>query len=173
MLFRGAVCLLFLLVGRLCVAQVVSVRVINGANGRPLQKLHVSVQLFYEKGEKTPTNYNAELSPKTGANGPHVMRLELETDANGAAHFTISEPAPSRLLAEVQLTYLHWHCRCVTVAATADLVQKGIVEGADPAGSKSSATRVKVSPGEILFFARRVPFYEQLLRYVLGPLERE
>jgi hypothetical protein len=159
MLFRGAVCLLFLLVGRLCVAQVLTVRVINGANGRPLQKLHVSVQLFYEKGEKTPTNYNAELSPKT--------------DANGAAHFTIPEPAPSRLLAEVQLTYLHWHCRCVTVAATADLVQKGIVEGADPAGSKSSATRVKVSPGEILFFARRVPFYEQLLRYVLGPLERE
>ena len=148
MLFRGSVCVLLLLVGPLCFAQVVTIRVINTADGRPLQRQQVTVSLLYDKGEKTPPKYDANLS--------------LESDANGEAHFTLPEPAPSRLSARVRLTSVHWRCGCEVLATMADVIQKGIV-GPQPAGSKKSVTPVMVSPGEIIFLASPLSFFERAL----------
>lgn len=149
MLFRGVGCVLLMLVGPLCFAQVVTVRVINAADGRPLQKQQVSVSLLYEKGEKTPAKYEANLS--------------LETDANGEAHFTLPEPAPPHISAQVRLTSEHWRCGCGVLAATGDVIQKGIVSPLPGGESKKAAASLKVAPGEILFAARPLSFFERLL----------
>jgi hypothetical protein len=145
-LFR--VCVLLLLGGPLCLAQVVSIRVINAADGGPLQKQQVSVSLLYDKGEKTPPKHNVNLS--------------LESDAKGEAHFTLPEPAPSRISARVRLTSVHWRCGCEVLATTEDVIQKGII-GPQPAESKKPATPVIVSPGEIIFLARPLSFFERVL----------
>ena len=46
-LLRGSACVLLLMLGPSCLAQVVTVRVINAADGHPLQKQQVSVSLLY------------------------------------------------------------------------------------------------------------------------------
>lgn len=154
MLFRGLVCVLVLLIGPLCLAQVVTVRVVNTADGHPLQNQHVSVSLLNESGEKLPANYEANAS--------------LETDVNGEAHFTLPQPAPRHLSVLVRLTSEHWRCGCAVLAATGDVIQKGIV-GPLPGGqSKKAATTLKAMPGEILFVARPLSFFERLLY----PLEK-
>src|SRR5713226_2379832 len=67
-----------------CFGQVIRIRVIDLKTGRPLQKQPVSVTLFYDKGEKTPAKYDAN--------------LRLETDVNGEAQFRLPEPGVSILL---------------------------------------------------------------------------
>ena len=149
MLFRGLVYVLVLLLGPFCFAQVVTVRVINAADGHPLQKQHVSVSLLYDKGEKTPAKYEANLT--------------LETDTNGEARFTLPEPAPPHISVQVRLTSEHWRCGCGVLAASGDVIQKGIV-GPLPGGqSKKTTTSLKAPPGEILFVARPLSFFERLL----------
>ena len=149
MFFRGLGCILLALVAPFCLAQVVTVRVINAIDGRPLQKQQISVSLLYEKGEKTPAKYDANLT--------------LETDANGETHFTLPEPVPPHISAQVRLTSEHWRCGCGVLAATGDVLLKGIV-GPLPGGeSKRAATFLKPTPGEILFAARPLSFFERLL----------
>jgi hypothetical protein len=144
MLLRGSVCACLLLMSPFCLAQVVTIRVINSADGRPLQKQHVSVSLLYDKGEKAPAKYDAAVS--------------LETDAKGEAHFTLPEPAPLHLSAQVRLTSEQWHCGCRVLVATGDVVQKGILGPIADAESKKSAPAAKMAPGDILFVAVLFPF---------------
>jgi hypothetical protein len=106
------------------------------------------VTLFYDKGDRRPAKYDAILS--------------LETDVNGQAQFTLPEPAPSHLAAQVRIDWGHWNCGCSVFAATQDVVQNGIVES--PAvPKKSAAAPVKAVPGEIVFVARPLSFLERLL----------
>jgi hypothetical protein len=132
-----------------CAAQVVTIRVIEAADGRPLQKQRVSVSLLYDKNEPTPTKYDAVLS--------------LETDQNGEAQFRLPEPAPAHLATQVNLTSEHWRCGCSLLATTRDLIQKGIVEPKPGPESKKSAVLAKAEPGEILILARRLTLFERLL----------
>jgi hypothetical protein len=146
--FRYLACFLLLWVAPLCLAQPVTIRVINAVDGRPLQKQEVSVSLLYEKGERTPARYDTTLN--------------LETDVNGEAHFRLPDPAPAHLSAQVHLTSGHWRCRCGILAVTQHLIQKGAVE--PPGGvSKKSGVSVKAAPGEIVFVARPLSFFERLL----------
>ena len=149
MLFRGFVYVLALLVGPFCFAQVVTVRVINAANGRPLQKQHVSVSLLYDGGQKPPPRSEAIVT--------------LDTDANGEARFTLPQPAPLHMSALVRLTSEHWVCGCRVLAATADVIQMGIVDSVPGGKSKKAAASLKAAPGEILFVARPFSFFERLL----------
>jgi hypothetical protein len=144
--FRYLVCLLLPWFGPFCLAQPLTIRVINANNGHPLQKQQVSVSLLYGKGEKPPAKYDAS--------------LRLETDVNGEAHFTLPEPAPVHLSAQVRLDWGHWRCGCGVLAVTEDVIQKGIVESADPGKSPPPIT---ARPGEILFVARPLSFLERLL----------
>jgi len=140
---------LLLSLGPFCFAQAVTIRVINAADGRPLKKQPVSFSLLYDKGEKTPANYESSLSG--------------ETDANGEVQFRISEPVPAHFSAMVHLTSEHWRCGCWVMALTQDLIQKGI-EGPQPsAKSEKSDAAVKAVPWEILILARPFPFFERLL----------
>jgi hypothetical protein len=145
--YRCIVWFVVLWLSPLCFGQVVSIRVVNANNGHPLPKQNVSVALLYEKGEKTPAKYDANLS--------------LETDGNGEAQFRLLEPAPVHLAAQVRLTSEHWHCGCMALVAIQDLVQKGIVQTPGPE-STTSATNAKARPGVILFLARPFTFLERL-----------
>ena len=102
---------------------------------------------FYDKGERRPAKYDAALS--------------LETDVNGQAQFTLPEPAPGHLAAQIRIDWGHWDCVCSVLAATQDVVQKGFVDSAAP--KKSTAAPVKAVPGEILFAVRPLSFFERLL----------
>jgi hypothetical protein len=131
-----------------CFGQSVRICVIDARTGLPLQKQSVSVVLVYGKDEKTPAKYDAN--------------LHIETDITGEAQFRLREPAPVHLLTQVRLTSEYWHCGCLALVSTEDLLQKGIVQAPSPE-SKTSSTSAKAEPGVILFLVRPFTFFERLL----------
>ncbi|HLZ49200.1 MAG TPA: hypothetical protein VKP61_00480 [Candidatus Acidoferrum sp.] len=148
--FRYLALVLLLWLGPACLAGEVTIRVINANDGRPLINQPVSISLLYEKGETTPAKYDANLS--------------LKTDANGEVRFVLPNPAPAHMAAQVRLTSEHWHCGCMVLAITQEVIQKGIVDSAASASeSRKSPALVKAVPGEILFVARPLSFWERLL----------
>jgi hypothetical protein len=82
--------LLFLL-GPVCLAQEVAVRLINAVNGRPLQDQRVSVSFLYDR------KYDKSIPEK------YDRVLHLETDVNGEAHFRLTEPPPTHFSAQASL----------------------------------------------------------------------
>ena len=156
MLFRVSVCVLLLLLGPSCLAQGLTIRVINAADGRPLPEQKVAVSLLYEKGDEAPAKFNAHLS--------------LETDANGEAQFRLPEPPPKHLSAHVEINWARWHCGCGVLVATQDVIQKGIVNSAASSGQlRKSPELGRAVPGEIRFIARPLSLFERLL----GPLLKQ
>ena len=149
MLFRCAAFIFLVSLGSSCLAQTVTIRVVNANDGRPLQGQPVSVSLLYGKGETTPAKYDANLS--------------LQTDANGEARFVLPKPAPLHVSAQVHLVSEHWRCGCSVLVATDELVRNGIVGPLPGAGSGSRTASLKAVPGEILFVARPLSFWERLL----------
>lgn len=142
---------IFLLaVGSLCLAKAVTVRVINEDNGRPLQHQQVTISLLYEKGERAQAKYDAVLS--------------LATDVNGEAQFRLPEPAPAHFSAFVRIDLTRWRCPCFVLASTGNVMQKGIVESA--ADRRRPRAPVKAVPGDILFIAHPLSFFERLLGYL-------
>jgi hypothetical protein len=139
--------LLLLWISPSCFGQVVRVRVVNGKNGQPLVKQHISISLQYRAGEPQPTKY-----------GP---RLSIETDANGVAHVSLPEPAPAHLSVSAHLTSEYWHCVCTTPPSVAskELWQEGILVGGESGSPKAWA---KAAPGELLFVARPFTFFERI-----------
>jgi len=110
-----------------------------------MAKLAVSASFLYDKkyDQEIPTNYVASLS--------------LETDEKGEAHFKFPQPPPTHFSAQVRLDESRWHCRCVILASTADLVREGI---GGPLAKQDE--RYKAAPGEILVIARPFSFFERL-----------
>jgi hypothetical protein len=155
-------CLLYLLpawlplwLGSLCVAQLITVRVIDSRNGHPLQKRHVSLRLVYGKGEKAPAKYEPTLL--------------LETDGNGLAQFKLPDPPPEHFEAWVDISSEErWWCGCFLSVVTQDVLDKGVV-GMRPGPGRKSPPPQKAIAGEILFLARPWTLIERLL----APLERQ
>jgi len=148
---RHLACALVLCLGPFCLAQEVKIRVINAANGRPLEKQAVSVSFLYDKkyDKEIPAKYDAALS--------------LETDANGEVHFKLPEPAPVHFSALARVDWSRWRCACWVLGSTDDLVHKGIMSSVAAKDPKKSAELFQASPGEILFVARPLSFVERLL----------
>ena len=130
-----------------CFGQAMRIRIINARNGHPLPKQQVFLSLLYEKNGKHPTTDGP----------PH----HLETDAKGEAHFILPEPAPAHLGVQVRLTSEYWHCACVALVTTQDVVEKGIAQPYEP--TAASAIPLQVKPGEVLFVVRPFTFLEHLL----------
>lgn len=147
---RRLACFLMLSVAPSCVAQEVKIRVINGADGRPLPKLAISVAFLYDKkyDKEIPANYD--------------VSLKLETDKNGEVHFKFPQPPPVHFSAQVRVD-LHWHCGCLILASTEDLVREGINGPIAVSDEKKFAARYRAAPGEILVIARPLSFFERLL----------
>lgn len=148
--FRYLVCLpLLLLGGPSCPAQVVTIRVINAADGRPLQNLKITVSLLYDPGERAPAKHDAYST--------------LKTDANGETQLNLPQPPPAHLSVQVQIDQGRWYCGCDVLAATKDVIQKGFVSSAASAKEVSkSPALVKAVPAEIRIVARPVSFLQRL-----------
>ena len=134
-----------LLLCDVCFTQAVKVRVINGNDGRPLPKLAVSVQLFYEK--------QAKISAP----------LQIETDLNGEAEFNIPGPPPEHIDVRITLTSPYWHCTCWRMAETEELLHKGIVQVSRTNVPNAPIAPANTVPGQIVFITRPYTFFEKLL----------
>jgi hypothetical protein len=143
--FRYVAFIFLLMLSPSCLAQAVTVRVVNANDGGPLQKQRVSVTLSYGKGEKSPAS------------------LSFETDQNGEVRFVLPSPTPERLSAQVQLTSGHWRCGCGVVVPTKTLLQEGVVGPLPGGSSKHPAAPFRAAPAEILIVARPLSFWERLL----------
>jgi len=135
--------------GSFCLAQPVTIRVIDMHNGHPLDKQHVSLSLLYEKGERAPASYEPN--------------LKGETDANGEAHFQIPEPAPAHFSVMVHLTSKYLRCGCWVMGDTQELIQKGIVGPRPSAKPEKSEAARKADPGEVLVQVGPMSFFERLM----------
>jgi hypothetical protein len=129
--------------------QVIKVRVIDCAHGRPLAKQQVSIILLYDKGEPPP--------PSDG------RKLLLQTDVKGEAQFRLPEPRPARLEADVRLTSPQWSCGCSALVGTEDMIRKGVVKADACPRANQSAESLKAVPGEILFLALPPVWWQRLL----------
>lgn len=146
--FRCASWLLALFLSPLCFGQAISIRVINTNDGRPLPREKVTFILLYEKNDKKPAQYDAQIS--------------LKTDGSGEAKLVLPTPPPSYVAARVGLPSEYWHCFCMADLSVQDLLQSGkLVQPV--AGSKFSGTGATAGPGEIVFLARPFTFLERLL----------
>ncbi len=145
--------LLFLLwFNPFCLAQVITVRVIDIRNGHPLEKLQVSISLFYEKGQPKPAKYD--------------KIIKLETDMEGKAQINLPEPPPGYLSFGITMSSEHWHYAPITTVKTEQLIQQGIVVDV-PAERKKSDFPVKAKPGEIIFPARPHSFFHRLVNPIM------
>lgn len=128
-----------------CLAQAVTIRLVNVANQLPLPRQQVTVLLFYTR-EDRPANYEEDLS--------------FTTDASGEARFILPEPAPEHLFVEVPLPDSKWWCVCSSLSDTQEVMRTGTVEL--PRG-EDHGTALSAKPGEIVISARKLPFWKRLL----------
>jgi hypothetical protein len=147
--FRYLALILPLWLGPACLAESVTIRVINASDGRPLQNQEVSVSLLYEKGQAAPTKYDANLA--------------LRTDAAGQVTFVVPAPAPAHISAQVRVAPSRWRCGCGVLVATQELIRDGVVGPLPAADTGKSPAPFKAAPGEILFVARPLSFWERLM----------
>lgn len=147
--------LILLSLGPACAAQELTVRVINVTNGRPLPGQAVTVSYLYNK------NYDKSIPPN------HAAALNLVTDLNGQAHFRLPELPPAHFSAQVRGDWSHWHCGCVVLGSTDELIAKGMMGRPAPASHSGEFADLRPAPGEILFLARPMSFFERLLYPVL------
>jgi hypothetical protein len=144
-------CLSLLFCATFCRAQEIAIRVINVANGRPLQKQAVSVSFLYDK------RYDKEIPAKFDA------VLNLETDAKGEAHFNFPEPPPVHFAAQSSVDWSHWKCGCGVMGSVNDLIQKGIVGPVMDTDSEKHGAFLKPVPRQILFAFHPLSLLERLL----------
>lgn len=127
-----------------CLAQLVTVRVINSKTGQGLPKQPIAVQFL------------AESPPAASA------IVNIETNGNGEAQFSIPGPAPRHLNVRATLTSEYWYCVCWVMTDTDKVLQMGIVQTA-PGSKAISVNRAEPKPREVLFFARPFTFFERLM----------
>lgn len=149
---RYLACFLLLSVAPSCLAQEAKIRVINGANGRPLSKLAVSVSFLYDKkfDKEIPTNY--------------VASLDLETDENGEAHFKFPATSATHTFRPKSAWISHTGIAVAEYSVQQrTLVREGIGGPIPSSDHKKPAARHKATPGEILVIAGPFSFLERLL----------
>jgi len=129
---------------QMCLGQKIIVRVVDSRNGHPLPEQQISISFLYGENGKASQG----------------KPLLLQTDAEGQAFFSLPEPLPQHLSAQVHLSSHHWRCGCAVLVSTQDLIQKGAV-GAE--SQKPASGAAKAGPGEIVFVARPLGFFERLL----------
>jgi len=142
MAFMKALVLFLLAPTVSCLAQQVTVRVVDIKNGQPLKGEKVVIQFFAA---------HPSLSPTT-----------VQTDVNGETHFVVPNPTPEYVDVHVFLKSEHWHCGCWVYARTNRVLQQGVVQS--PATKmRQGIQEAAGKPGEIVIVARPLTFFEKLL----------
>jgi hypothetical protein len=133
-----------------CLAQEVTVRVVNDADGRPLPGWKVEVYFVNPK------------QGKDAVQGPH----HLETDADGTAQFTLPQPVPEVLDVFAFPQAEKWYPGRAKVE-TAVVMQKGT-----QSKGLNTPSDARGKPGQILILTERVTLWDKIIHKLLGPLER-
>lgn len=98
-------------------------------------------------------------------NDERVQRLELKTDANGEAYFSVPAVVATHMfVAVVPRTHQHWRCNWRGTCGISLTPEEAFRDGV---AFYESEKRVKLrtNPGEILFIARGWTFWQ----YLIGP----
>ena len=152
---RPLTSVLLVLIGPVCIAQAIKIRVVDVRNKHPLPNLHVTLSLLFDKNEKLPPNYNPV--------------LRGETDSDGEAQFGLPQPAPAHFSTWVESPGEHWWVGGPASVETRDVIERGIVGSRPGPWSNKQVTSLKATPGEIIILARPWNLFER----ILAPLERE
>jgi hypothetical protein len=101
-------------------------------------------------------------------NDERLQKLELRTDADGEAHFSVSAPIATRMqVAVVPKTNQHWRCNWRGACGISLSPEEALRDGVAFHESKKRA-RQKTNPGEILFLPQGRTFWQHLI----GPLAK-
>lgn len=141
---RGCIWVLWL--SQICLAQSVTVRVVNELNAKPLANQSVLVQFLFHDPSKTSS----------------VLRFE--TDANGETRFSLPEPAPERMDVEISLASKYWHCSCWVTADTETIIHSGLLQVPKTEPPVHPFPPANKEPGRVIFIARPYAALEMLLR---------
>ncbi len=150
--------LLLPLIGTTCLAQTITVRVINEANESPVRDQEVYVSGVTGTGA-TEREERQNLLVK-----PLKPDLHLVTDATGEARFELPTPMPPFFYVRVKVSEPRFDCTCLLRASTREVVQEGLLIGgpqADGAGSIKSSLQPR--PSEILLRLRPTPWWVRIL----------
>jgi hypothetical protein len=107
--------------------------------------------MLYEKNEAVPVKHD------------QITRV---TDTKGKVQIILPDPAPKYLSFSLQINWARWRCSSSDVVLTQDLIQQGIVGRIPPKRSKDDVP-IKATPGEIVFPARPLSFFERLFYPVM------
>jgi hypothetical protein len=152
----SAIFFLLLTPGSICAAQMVTIRVVNGSDGRPLTKESVLISLLYSKGDAGPPDHVSTV-------------INLQTDGVGEAHYALPEPAPRHLSVRVSLTSAYWRCSCGALVTTEEVIKSGVIGAQGTKEMKIDKQLIKPRPGEIIF----TPMPMTLLQRLLYPFLKE
>ncbi len=125
-----------------CPAQSVGIRVVD-MKGQAIAKQPIRVSFSAEKLAKA------------------ADAVTLETDAKGEASFNLPEPAPPQLEVRVSLREGRWLCNCVLMTDTNTVLHQGVVQPA-PHETAVPKSTPEAQPGQIVFVARPMGFFERL-----------
>lgn len=123
-----------------CFSQGITVRVINGQNGRPLPNQIVVVQFLGEQPARVSR--------------PH----QVTTDRNGEAQIGVPEPAPEHVNVRLVLTSEHWNCSCGVMTETRKVLDNGILQVANV-----RTVQVAAKPAQVVFVVTPFTFFERIL----------
>lgn len=141
---RGFIWVLWL--SQMCLAQSVTVHVVNEINAKPLANQSVLVQFLFDDSSKTSS----------------VLRLV--TDSHGETQFSLPEPTPERIDVEISLAKKYWHCACWVIADTETIIHSGVLQVPKTEPPMHPFPPANKEPGRVIFIARPYAALEMLLR---------
>jgi hypothetical protein len=145
--FTSAILVTFLACNASAAQNIVTVRVVNARNGKPLKGYRVWLQ-FHPAGETT------------------LRKLDEDSDSDGIAHFELEEPLPETI--HVALSQGDYRSASGEVKRL-ELLNSGVTLQIAPSLLGRKASHLSSRPGEVILFVRRWPWWAR----VLAPLERD
>jgi hypothetical protein len=131
-----------------CIAQAITVRVVNLANNKPVKNARIYVNGFSETAHGKWEDLN------------------IMTATNGEASLPLPKSAPVHFYIFASLPDSHWGCTCVVRVDTDEVMQKGKVIVST---THRHERAFPPTPSELLLALRPLPWWVR----VLAPLERE
>jgi hypothetical protein len=165
----SALAVAFLLVSA-CFGQTITVRLVNGKNGKPYTHKMLRTSLFNGKikGVSLLGWSDSVPAPSSGAPGAWIAPgwakgvLSAGLDSNGVATFDLPKrPLPPTVCARADIppgTVLP--CARNSCFATDLVLDSGVMTGDTCEGKKKIRAQFKPKPGEIILFVRRQTFWD-------------
>jgi hypothetical protein len=147
--FIGPLVLVLGTLSAIGMAQEITVRLVDFRNGKPLRERMVDV-MYADSDHRVQT------------------LLSLKTNDEGVAQFTVPSPPPADLWFSGHAASSPWLCGAGMSSFRPDeLNMHGAVQRGECKLGKS-VTQPQVKPGEVILFARPVPWWAPIWGHILG-----